>query len=296
MRFVIVALWSCVLVFALMGFSYAQENDASGLIAEGATVQKLAGDFSFTEGPACDAQGNIFFSDIPNNKIHKWSVDGQLSTFRENSGGANGLTFDTDGHLIACEGGNRRVTSITPEGRATVLADAYEGKKLNSPNDVWIDPKGGIYFTDPRYGNQEGLEQGGFHVYYIRPERRSVVRVADNLVRPNGVVGTPDGKTLYIADEGDRKTYRYGINEDGTLFDRTLLISQGSDGMTLDERGNIYLTGRGVNVFNPSGEPILTISVPEGPANVAFGGPDRKTLFITARTGFYSIQMTVTGQ
>jgi len=268
---------------------------AADLTAPGAEAEKLAGGFVFTEGPAADAEGNVYFSDIPNNRIHRWSTDGQLSTFREESGAANGLMFDADGNLLACEGGNRRVTSITPDGDVTVLADSYGGKKLNSPNDLWIDARGGIYFTDPRYGNESGLEQDGFHVYYITPNK-DVLRVIDDLVKPNGVIGTADGKTLYVADPGDQKTYAYQIQDDGSLTDRRMIAPEGSDGMTLDEQGNLYLTQAGVHVYSPQGKRIATIAVPERPANVTFGGPDNNTLFITARTSLYAVPMSVKGQ
>ena len=267
----------------------------ASVVADGANVEKLAGGFSFTEGPAADAQGNVYFSDIPNNRIHKWSLDGKLSTFRENSGGANGLYFDEEGHLLACEGGGRRLVSIDPKGNASVLADKYEGKKFNSLNDLWIDPKGGIYFTDPRYGGRDGMEQGGEHVYYLSPDRKKLVRVIDDMVRPNGVIGTPDGKTLYVADHGGRKTFAYKINWYGTLSGKKLFAPQGSDGMTIDNEGNIYLTGRAVAVYNKAGEKIEEIKVPEGPSNITFGGSDNKTLFITARTSLYSVKMRVKG-
>jgi gluconolactonase len=269
---------------------------ASDLIAPGAMVEKLAGGFMFTEGPACDAQGNIYFSDIPNERIHKWSVDGKLTTFRENSGRANGLFFDKKGNLLACEGGNRQLTSIAPDGKVTVLADSYQGKKLNSPNDLWIDPKGGIYFSDPRYGRDMEIEQDGFHVYYLPPEKKELVRVIDDLVKPNGVLGTADGKTLYVADAGDGKTYAYKIQPDGSLSDRKLMAPVGSDGMTLDEKGNLYLTRNVVHVYSPDGDLITQIDIPEAPANACFGGKDRKTLFITARKGLYSLKMSVRGQ
>lgn len=269
---------------------------AEGPVAAGAKVERLADGFIFTEGPACDAEGNVYFTDIPNNRIHKWSVDGKLTTFREDSGGANGLYFDRQGNLLACEGGNRRLTSIAPDGTVTVLADAFQGKKLNSPNDLWIDPKGGVYFTDPRYGKQEGMEQDGFHVYYLPPGRKPLVRALDNLVKPNGVVGTADGKLLYVADAGDGKTYVYRVQDDGSLADRKLIAPVGSDGMTLDEQGNLYLARDVVHVYSPEGKKITTIEVPEAPSNVCFGGKDRKTLFITARKGLYSIRMAVGGQ
>ncbi|NOX54559.1 MAG: SMP-30/gluconolactonase/LRE family protein [Planctomycetes bacterium] len=274
----------------------ASAESGQNLIAPGSKVVKLAGGFRFTEGPACDAEGNVYFSDIPTNRTYVWSVDGKLSVFRENTGGGNGLYFDAQGNLLVCEGKARRVTSVAPDGTVTVLADRYQGKRFNSPNDLWVDPRGGIYFTDPRYGRQDGLELDGFYVYYITPDRREVRRVIDDLVKPNGIVGTADGRLLYVADAGDSKIYRYRIQPDGSLTDKTLFAPQGSDGMTLDERGNLYLTKGTVAVYSPAGEKILDIKVPEAPANVCFGGKDRKTLFITARKGLYALRMTVRGQ
>lgn len=269
---------------------------ASELVAPGAKVELLAGGFMFTEGPACDAEGNVYFTDIPNERIHKWSIDGKLTTFRENSGKANGLYFDREGNLLACEGGNRRLTSISPGGKVSVLADGFQGKKLNSPNDLWVDPKGGVYFSDPRYGQEDGLEQDGFQVYYLPPNRKELVRVIGDLVKPNGVLGAADGKTLYVADAGGGKTYAYRIQPDGSLTDRKLAAPVGADGMTLDERGNLYLARNVVHVYSPEGKAITTIEVPEPPANVCFGGKDRKTLFITARKGLYAVRMNVRGQ
>ena len=265
------------------------------VVATGAKVEKLAGGFKFTEGPAADAKGNIFFTDIPNNRIHKWSLDGKLSTFRENSGGANGLYFDKKGNLLACEGGGRRLVSIDPKGNVTVLADKYQNKKFNSLNDLWIDPKGGIYFTDPRYGSRDNLDQDGEHVYYLAPDRKSIVRVIDDMVRPNGIIGTRKGKRLYVTDHGGKKTFVYTINKDGMLSNKKLFAPEGSDGMTIDNEGNIYLTTNAVAVYNKKGEKVETIKVPEGPANVTFGGKDKKTLFITARTSLYSVRMRVKG-
>lgn len=271
------------------------ESAAFDLISQGATIQKLAGGFSFTEGPAVDADGNIYFTDIPNNRIHKWTIGAGLSTFREDSGGANGLFFDGREHLLACEGGRRRLVSISPEGEATVLADQYEGKKLNSPNDLWPDPKGGVYFTDPRYGNRDGMEQDGECVYYLPPGGGELLRVVSDMIRPNGVVGTPDGRHLYITDHGDDKTFVYSVNPDGTLSGKKLVAAEGSDGMTLDSKGNLYLTGAAVAVYRSDGTHLGIIPVPERPANVCFGGSDRDVLFITARTSLYSIQMRVKG-
>ena len=280
-----------MILVAAMGWSVAEAS----VVADGAKVEKLAGGFAFTEGPAADAQGNVFFTDIPNNRIHKWSLDGELSTFRENSGGANGLYFDKDGNLLVCEGGGRRLVSIDPNGNVTVLADEYQGKSFNSLNDLWIDPKGGVYFTDPRYGGRDGMEQDGEHVYYLAPDRKILIRVIEDMVRPNGVIGTPDGETLYVTDHGGSKTFAYKIEQDGTLSGKKLIAPEGSDGITIDNEGNIYLTRRVVAVYNKDGEKIEEIKVPEGPANVCFGGSDNQTLFITARTSLYSIEMRVKG-
>lgn len=270
---------------------------AGGLsvVAPGAQVKKMADGFQFTEGPAADRAGNVFFSDIPNNKILQWTLGEGLSEFSVNSGGANGLYFAADGSLLACAGSARMLYKIAPDGGVKVLADQYDGKKFNSPNDLWIDPKGGVYFSDPRYGGREGMEQDGEHVYYITPDGRQVWRVIGDMVRPNGVIGTPDGKILYVADHGDNKIWAYTIQPDGTLADKRLFAPEGSDGMTLDSEGNVYLTNKVVAVYNPAGQRIETIAIPEEPANVTFGGSTRQILFITARTSLYAIPMRVRG-
>ncbi len=271
-----------------------------GIIAPRAKVVRLADGFEFTEGPAVDAQGNVFFTDQPNNRIHKWLVDGKLSIFHDSPGRANGLYFDKKGNLIACADLNNELWLIDTKGKVTVLVKGYKGKKLNGPNDAWIDPKGGIYFTDPfykrPYWNRGPMEQDGQHVYYLTPGYKNLIRVTDDLVQPNGIIGTPDGKLLYVADIGDKKTYVYKIKPDGTLSDRKLFCSMGSDGMTIDNEGNVYLTGRGVTVFNSGGERIEHIPIDAGwTANVCFGGKDRHTLFITAQKSLFSLRMRVKG-
>jgi sugar lactone lactonase YvrE len=183
------------------------------VVASGAKLVRLTGKFRFTEGPAADAKGDVFFTDIPNSRIHKWSVaDEKMSVWREDSGGSNGLYFDRNGNLLACEGNRGRLVSITPKGKVTVLADKFNGKRFNKPNDLWIDPSGGVYFTDPVYGRYK-VVQGGEHVYYLSPDRKKVTRVINDLTRPNGIIGTPDGKILYVADHGAGKVYRYEINK-----------------------------------------------------------------------------------
>jgi len=271
-----------------------------GVVAPGAKVEKLAGDFKFTEGPAADAQGNVYFTDQPNDRILEWSTDGKLSTFMEPCGRSNGLCFDGKGNLWACADENNQLWCIDPKGNVDVVVKDYQGKLLNGPNDLWIRPDGGIYFTDPfykrPYWNRGPSEQDGQCVYLLSPDRKKLTRVAGDLEQPNGVIGTPDGKTLYVADIRAKKTYRYKINDDGTLADKKLFCEMGSDGMTIDTEGNVYLTGPGVTVFNPKGEKIDHIAVPERwTANVCFGGKDMKTLFITASTGLYAVKTRVKG-
>ena len=202
--------------------------------------------------------------------------------------------MDQNGNIIACEGAEGgRLVQISPSGNVTVIADGYGGKSFNSPNDLWESPKGGIYMTDPRYGSRDKLPQDGEHVYYITGDGKKVVRVIDDMVRPNGVTGDEDGSILYVADPGDRKTYRYTILKDGTLSGKQLFADEGSDGMTIDSKGNVYLTNSAVKVYNPAGRLIETIEVPESPTNVSFGGKDGKTLYITARTSVYKLKMSV---
>jgi len=259
----------------------------------GARIIEISNRFKFAEGPASDRNGNLFFTDISTCRIYKFSVDGQLKVFRENTGGANGLFFDKKGSLLACEGDNGRLVSINQSGSIKVLADRYNKKRFNKPNDLWIDPRGGVYFSDPAYGAR--VVQDGEHVYYLTPDRSRVVRVVDDMVRPNGMIGTPDGKFIYITDWGAKKTFRYRVNDDGTLSDRSFFAPVGSDGMTIDNLGNIYLTENNVLVYGPSGNMIQEILVPGRPTNVCFGDSDGKTLFITARSSVYSIRM-ITGR
>lgn len=268
---------------------------AASVVETNASLTQLASGLHFTEGPAVDAAGNVFFSDIPADTIYKWSVSNQLSVFRTNSGGANGLCFDAGGNLVACEGDNGRIVSINPHLKVTVLASNYAGARFNEPNGLWIDPAGGVYFTDPVYLGHPVM-QGGEHVYYICPDRSTVRRVVSDMVRPNGLVGTADGKTLYLADWGATNVFRYTINTNGTLTNKTLFARVKCDGMTLDSEGNLYLCESTVLVYDAAGQKAEQISVPARPTNVEFGGSDRRTLFITTDSGLlYSIRMRVRG-
>jgi len=271
----------------------------TNIFALGATLQKLAGDFEFTEGPASDAQGNVFFTDQPNDRILEWNTEGKLSTFMQPCGRANGLCFDGEGMLWACADEKNELWRIDPSAKATVVVTNYQGKLLNGPNDVWIRPDGGVYFTDPYYQRtywKRGPKEQGEHVYFLWSSGKGLTRVIDDLVQPNGIIGTPDGKTLYVADIGGKKTYRYNIQPDGSLKEKHLFCEMGSDGMTIDNEGNIYITGRGVSVFDSAGKKIATIDVQERwTANVCFGGKDHQTLFITASKNFYGMHMRVKG-
>ena len=273
--------------------------ERASVIAEGAQLKRLATGFSFTEGPAVDAAGNVFFTDQPNDRIMKWSTDGTLSEFLSPCGRSNGLYFDREGNLWACADEHNELWQIDPQGNVTVVIKDYQGRLLNGPNDLWITRAHGIYFTDPffqrSYWNRGPSEQNGQHVFYLGPDLQTLTRVTTDLQQPNGIIGTPDGRFLYVADYGGGRTYRYTIQPDGTLGEKTFFCGQGSDGMTLDQEGNLYLTGGGVTVYNRSGKKIETISVPEGTANVTFGGEDRKTLFITAGTSLYTLRMRVRG-
>ncbi|MHB8902778.1 MAG: SMP-30/gluconolactonase/LRE family protein [Thermoguttaceae bacterium] len=270
------------------------------IIAPGAKIQKLADGFAFTEGPACDAHGNVFFTDQPNDRILLWSTDGKLSTWLEPCGRSNGLCFDSHGNLWACADAKNELWRIAPDKKVDVVVRQYQGKLINAPNDLWIRPDGGIYFSDPFYkrdywtrGPSEQDVQG---VYFVTPDGKKLVRVVDDLQQPNGLIGTPDGKLLYVADIKAKKTYAYSIQPDGTLAEKRLFCQMGSDGMTIDDRGNVYLTGQGVTVFDPQGRQIAHIPVDAGwTANVCFGGKDRQTLFITAKEYLFSLRMQVKG-
>lgn len=284
---------------SIVGFATIAAADDSGIIAPGAKVERLADGFKFTEGPAADAEGNVFFTDQPNDRILKWSVDGKLTTFMQPCGRSNGLCFDKEGNLWACADEKNELWCIAA-GKETVVIEDHNGKLLNGPNDVWIRPDGGMYFTDPLYKrpywNRGPQEQDGQCVYFLSADRKNLVRVVDDFQQPNGIIGTPCGKTLYITDIRGKKTYSFDVQPDGTLTGKKLFCELGSDGMTIDCEGNVYLTGRGVTVFDKTGKQIEHIAVEERwTANVCFGGADMKTLFITASKGLFGLRMRVKG-
>jgi len=276
---------------------------AASIVASPATPQLVSRQFVFTEGPAVDRAGNVFFTDQPNDKIWEYDTSGKLSVFLDKAGRANGLYFDRQGNLLACADAEGQLWSIAPDKKVTVLLRDLGGHQLNGPNDLWVQPQtGAIYFTDPYYQRDYWTRTapdpaiGGQKVYYLPQGAAQPVVADDQFKQPNGIIGTPDGRTLYVADIGAGKTYRYQIGADGKLSGRQLFVEQGSDGMTIDEKGNVYLTGNGVTVYSPAGRKIQQIDVPaKWTANVCFGGKDRKTLFITASEGVYVLPMRVRG-
>ena len=276
----------------------AQENP---LIKKDAKLTLVASEYEFTEGPAVDKDGNVFFTDQPNDRILKWTAgNNSVSTYLYPSGRANGLYFDHKGNLLACADEKNQLWRIDSEKNVTVLVSDFKGKLLNGPNDLWVDPKGGIYFTDPfykrPYWDHTEPEIEAQRVYYITSGMDDIRIVADDYVQPNGIIGSADGKTLYIADIGDKKTYSYTISDNGSLTNKKLFCGLGSDGMTMDRQGIVYLTGDGVTVFTKNGEQLLHIPVPKKwTANVTFGGPNQNILFITAMDSVYTLEMNVSG-
>ena len=273
---------------------------AEGVVAPDAKLQKLSGGFQFTEGPTCDAHGNLFFVDQPNDRIMEWSADGKLSTFLQPSGRANGMMFDAKGNLIACADEHNQLWSIAPDKTVTVLVTNFSGKYLNGPNDVWIAPNGAMYLSDPFYRRKWWdhtlMALTNEEVFYLSPDKKTLAQVTGDLKKPNGITGSPDGKNLFVSDIRAGQTWRYDIQPDGSLTNKTFFCALGSDGMTIDAEGNLYLTGHGVTVFDKTAKQIDHIDVPEKwSANVSFGGADHQTLFITASESLYAVKLRVAG-
>lgn len=290
------------------------------LIPRDAVIEKLAGGFTFTEGPIWFREGYLLFSDIPENTIYKWVPSGEVTVFRKPSGfdgtgapkgafiGSNGLTLDHEGRLTICEHGNHRVTRLEKDGSLTVLVSHEGGKRLNSPNDVVYKSDGAMYFTDPPYGlvgqDQDPEKELNYNGVY-RLKDGVLTLLYKDLTRPNGLMFTPDEKHMYVGNsDPNRKVWmRFAVREDGTLADGELLadlthLQEGGlpDGMKLDTKGNLYCTGPGgTHVFNPEGKRLGLIVTPEIPANLHWGEADARTLYITARTGLYRIRTSATG-
>ncbi len=267
-------------------------------------VKKLHGDFQFTEGPADDGEGNIYFSDIPANKIMKVDTAGKLSTFLDPSNHTNGLMFAAKGKLLACEMDGRLVEIDIESKKVTSRADGYEGKRFNAPNDLVVDKAGGVYMTDPRFRAPMPWPQVKEAWYYVAADGK-VTRLGDNLPAPNGVILSPDEKTLYVIPSMQKQMMAYPITAPGKLGEGKVFCeleqkdangNGGGDGLTIDSKGNLYITSNlGLQVFSPEGKHLGNIAFPEQPANCTFGGKDNKTIYATCRTGFYAVEMEIAG-
>jgi gluconolactonase len=292
-----------LIVCTLLYLSAAAHAQIPGIGPIG-DIKKLHTDFEFTEGPAADVKGNVYFTDIPKERIHKIDKDGKLSVFTDKSGHANGLMFNAKGELVACEMDGALVAWDVAKNTRRVIADKYMGKRFNAPNDLVVDREGGIYFTDPIFRAPKPLPQDKLAVYYIS-SKGEVTRLVDNLPNPNGVILSPDEKTLYVIPSGQADMMAYPVEGPGKIGKGKVFCTlkqpegkkgTGGDGLTVDTKGNLYITsGLGLQVFDPSGKALGIIAFPEVPANVTFGGPDLKTLYVTARKSVYTAPMEAQG-
>jgi gluconolactonase len=262
------------------------------------SIEKIDAGFRFTEGPVWSREGFLLFSDIPNNHIRKL-VPGERSTvFRDDSHGANGNTFDAQGRLYSCESKTRRVVRMDKKGKIEVLAEKWEGKRLNGPNDIVVRKDGHIYFTDPAFGDQADTRELTFYgVYHITP-KGAMSLIAKPAGRPNGIAFSPNGRVLYVDNSDDRNVRAYDVDRNGEVSNERVVVSNIDgvpDGMKVDEKGNLYITAKGVAVYSPEGKLLQTIDISETPANCAFGDPDLQTLYITARTALYRVRLDVKG-
>jgi gluconolactonase len=297
---------SLSLGLASVAMSPAEDEKPKSIAGVGPAgkIDKLHTNFKFTEGPAADRDGNVYFSDIPNERIHKVDADGKLSVVVEKSNRANGLMLNSKGEIVACEMAGQVAAYSADDKKRRVLADKYNGKRFNAPNDLVIDKNDGVYFTDPTFGAPMPLPQGKAAVYYIAPGG-DVTRLLDDLPNPNGIILSPDEKTLYVIPSGQADMMAYPIEAPGkigkgrvfcTLKQRREGEKSGGDGLTIDTKGNLYITSNlGLQVFDSDGKLLGIIAIPEQPANVTFGGKDLKTLYVTARTSLYTVPMEATG-
>jgi len=301
-QFAMIALAGLPLAMATGGAASSAESTWCDIVPEHAKLEKLAGGFRFVEGPVWTPAGRLIFSDIPADTMYEWKGGDTVEVFRQPSHNANGNTLDRQGRLITCEHGSRKVSRTEKDGTVTVLAERYEGKLLNSPNDVVVHSNGDIYFTDPPYGVTKDQEEIGFNgVYRLKPDGTLTALVKD-FIRPNGLAFSPDERRLFVDDTEATHLRVFDVLEDGTLANGRIFAEvKGEkpgvpDGLRVDTKGNVYCTGSGgVQVFAPSGTQLGTIEVPEVAANCAWGDADNKTLYITASSSLYRIRLKIVG-
>lgn len=277
----LVVVFSCSIV---LGYSCNKDDANENKNTE---PQTIVSGLLFAEGPAF-YNGSLYFSDIQANKIYKWNESTGSQVFIENSGGANGLYFDVAGNLNVCEGTNKRITSIAQNKTVTVLADKFENKPFNEPNDLWIAPGGNIYFTDPVFSGT--LTQTGQYVYCILSSNKQIIKVANDLVKPNGIIGNIEGTELYIADYGASEIYRYSVSPDGTLSNKQLFASVKADGLTVDSQGNIYAASDAIMIYNSQGNLTARIQISGTLTNLCIvETQNQKTLFATTHNEVFKI-------
>ncbi len=279
-------------------------SSASTRIAPVGPIETLKSGLQFVEGPAWDPRGFLYFTNIPANEIHRVDADGNVSLFTDESNKSNGLMVSADGRLLGCQMNGRVVSYDVETGDVTVIADKFDGKRFNAPNDLVIDKSGGIYFTDPHYNAPNPWPQGERAVYYIAADK-TVTRVTGELPAPNGIALSPDGTKLYVAPSESSSMMVYDVVGVGKIANGRVFCeltqpegksNTGGDGMTVDVEGNLYFTTNlGVEIFSPRGESIGLVRFPEQPANVTLSGPDRKTMIATARTSVYAVEMPIAG-
>jgi len=260
-------------------------------------VETIATGFPGAEGPVWSRQGYLLFSDFTTNIIHRYDPAKGVSVFRRDSNGANGNTFDRQGRLYTCEYRSRRVTRTLKSGKIEVLAERWEGKRLNAPNDIIVRRDGHVFFTDPLFTPLDSRELDFYGVYHIAPNGKLGL-IAKPKGRPNGIALSPDGKLLYVANTDERNIRVYDLDKNGAASNERMLIADlgaGPDGMRVDAKGNLYITGRGIAVYSPQGQVLGRIAVPENPRNCAFGDADFKTLYLTGQTTLFRVRLDTPG-
>jgi gluconolactonase len=261
-------------------------------------IEKVATGYIFTEGPAWSRDGYLIFSDIPGDKLLEFKPGGKPTNFRENSSGAIGNTFDAQGRLYSCESHSRRVTRTDRKGKIEVLAERWQGKRLNAPNDIVVRKDGQVYFTDPAFGNQQDSRELDFYGVFHISHRGELDVVAKSKGRPNGIALSPNGRILYVTNSDQRNVRAYDLDRNGEASNERVLISNIAgipDGIKVDETGNLYVAAARIEVHTPEGKPIGGFVMQETPSNCAFGDVDLQSLYITARTSVYRVRLNVKG-